>query len=1134
MLRFVINMDSEQKRNANSVRPFDSISPMPSRLKGPLEQIKESLDDIQRENFVLNGHMDAVLCCAINKEESQLASGSADKTIKIWKLKERIEQITLNGHESGVTCIDYHPDGSYLISSEKENGRIIVWNLKESKEEIRLEEHKGPVLSLIFNPRGDTFASGSQDTKIIIWDFWNREIKAVLHGHLEAVNSLSYCNNGSRLASGSSDKTIKIWNSFSNTEDTTIDNLDGKIRSVAFNPFNPQFLASLGSDNSICIWDLSVCKNIHSLKVLNDNIVSIAYSPNGINIISGSSGSTIRIWDVNEKEAEISIKGHSDIVQCITFFPRGKSFISTSSDRSIKIWNSQEHYEDSNALTSPTEIFSFALSKDMKILASVGRSRNVWIYDFPSGAIKKELQGHHDYILYTCFNCNDAYLASSSFDNSIIVWDTKTWSKHRQYFKTNTVTNAIAFSPDSKILAGGCDDMTITLWDFDTANVCGMLVGHTSAINSVQYSPNGLYLLSASDDFSVRLWNTNDNTQELKFIHGDSCEFGIFISNGKRIATSSGDQTVKVWNIHSGKEEYSFNMHLGTVRGLSASSDGEYLASISDDRTIKVWNLSTFKEEMTLNLNKDAGRSVYFAGDDSYLVNNCKFSIQLWSIKEKLRERKLLSHTKSLREVIFIGEMIATSSEDKTIKFWDLKTMELKSTMKGHTATVHSIAASPDRQLLASSSTDKTIRIWNIANGTTVGILKGHADRVTKVAFSPCGNILGSSSSDKTIKLWNVEKRTLIDTLYGHSLAVWSIKFIKKGDCLISVSDDKSIRIWDLKQGGFQEILGHLGSIITIDVSPDERFFSTGSSDKLLKIWNLEEKREEISFPGHKEAIWAVRYHPYGRFLASGSDDGTIRVWNIHEQREEYILRGIMFNGISFSENGEYLAGASADRALWIWFLGDSYHYSQQIIEKVNQSPLISESNGHSFGIQTNFQHFIRYYNVISNIKRKTFDQISVRSSGIRIGSSEFTPLHYFAYLGLSKPLELLCNSKCFIMKADAFGHSPLYYCITKKHRSCTDILLEALIALAEAQDKSLEFTTSFHSIRQDLNLIIRSSSKVLNSFLETLLYPRTSTVYSGAPIRSLPIRLYSTTPVPIIDKFIREMNIAKMMNLFH
>ena len=1115
-------MDSEQKRNMFSVKPFESISPMPSKKKGPLDLIQESLEDLQRENFILNGHTSAVLCCAINKEESQLASGSADKSIKIWNLEERIEQFTLKGHESDVTCIDYHPSGSYLISSEKENGTILLWNLKESKEENRFEEHKGPVLSLAFNPRGDIFASGSQDTTIIIWDFLKRNKKAVLHGHLEAVNSLSYSNNGFLLASGSSDNTIKIWNSFSNTEDTTIDHLSGKILSVAFNPFNFQFLASLGSDNTICIWDLIQCKIIHSLKVLNDDIVSIAYSPNGVNIISGSSGRTIRVWDVNEKEAGVSIKGHDDIVKCITFFPSGRSFISTSADRSIKIWNSQEHYEDSEFKTFG-EIYNFTISKDMKILAAVGKSMKVWIYDFPSGIVQQELQGHGNYCTNICFNYNDAYLASSCFDKSIIVWDMQTKSKYRQYYSNNAYIRNVAFSPDSKTLAGGCDDMSITIWDFDSTEVCGKLLGHTATINSVKYSSNGLHLLSTSNDFSGRLWSILDNAQELKFIHGDSCVYGIFISNGKKIATCSQDKTVKVWNLQSQQEEHSFNGHLGNVCGLSASSGGEYLASVSDDCTIKVWNLTTFKEEITINIHKDAGKSVHFTADDAYLVNNSKDSIQIWSIKEQLSVHKLLGHTKSLREVFFIGDIVATAAADSTIKFWDLKTMKLKSTLHGHSMTIWSISASSDGQLLASSASDKTIVIWNIANGKTVKTLTGHTHYVVKVAFSPDGKILGSSSYDKTIKLWDVENGTLIDTLYGHSQIVWSIKFIKNGEFLISVSDDKTIRIWNLKQKGFQELLGHFGSIISLAVSPDERFFATGSSDKLVKIWNLEERREEISFSGHTEAIWSVHYHPSGKFLASACDDSTIRVWNIQEQREEYILSGEVCNCTSFSGDGRYLAGAGHFKTLKIWFLGDSQKYNQQIAVNSNQSSQKAESNGQSFGIQTNFQNFLSYYNVLSNIKRKTFDMISTKSAGVRIGSYEFTPLHYLAYQGLSKPLGLLCNSKFFIMKADAFGHSPLYYSIKKQHRGCTDTLLEGLITLAEKEEKSLEFITSFHSIRHDLNLIILSSSKILNRFLAILLYPRMSTVYSGAPIKALPIRCYSKTPVPAINRFIRE-----------
>ena len=88
------------------------------------------------------------------------------------------------------------------------------------------------------------------------------------------------------------------------------------------------------------------------------------------------------------------------------------------------------------------------------------------------------------------------------------------------------------------------------------------------------------------------------------------------------------------------------------------------------------------------------------------------------------------------------------------------------------------------------------------------------------------------------------------------------------------------------------------------------------------------------------------------------------------------------------------------------------------------------------------------------------------------------------------------------------------------QHQKCTDLLLEYLISLGECEEKSMNFITSFHSIRNDLNVIILNSSKILGKFLSVLIYSRTSTFHSGTPHSSLPIRTYSDSPVPPISNF--------------
>ena len=610
-------------------------------------------------------------------------------------------------------------------------------------------------------------------------------------------------------------------------------------------------------------------------------------------------------------------------------------------------------------------------------------------------------------------------------------------------------------------------------------------------------------------------------------MHGDSICDAIFINNGNKIITASADKTIKIWNIQTRQEEFTFTGHLGTVSKIGCAADEVYLATASSDQTIKVWNLKTLKEEFTLNVKNDIN-AIAISADGECIANSCKNTIQFWSLKEKLKEFELVEHGQgiSIKDVIFIPNMnlAATAASDSLILLWDLESMKVKGSLQGHHGTVWSIALSPDGQNIASESDDRSIMVWNIKEEKPILTLTNHQESIYKVTYSPNGKYLASASKDKTIKIWDLIQKVVNLTLYGHLQDVWSVKFIKGGEYLISVSNDKTARVWDITKKSFQELHGHAGSILSLAVSPDEKYFATGSSDRLVKIWNIREMREEISFSGHEDAVSSVNFHYSGKFLVSSSDDCTIKVWNIYERREEYFIAGFLANAIAYSRDGKYLAGAGHNGVLKMWVIESSQNdILHQLSSEIDISALQMLDEGQTFGIKPNFQSFIPYYSVISHIKTKNYNQLSSKSIGIQIGTYGFTPLHYLAYLGLSKPLEIVCSDKRFIMKADSLGHSPLYYSIKKQHRKCTDILLECLITLGESEEKSLEFLTSFYSIRNALNLLIISSSKIVHRLLHVLMYPRINIIYSGTPISPLPIRYYSESPLPQITIFIKQ-----------
>jgi WD40 repeat protein/tRNA A-37 threonylcarbamoyl transferase component Bud32 len=268
------------------------------------------------------------------------------------------------------------------------------------------------------------------------------------------------------------------------------------------------------------------------------------------------------------------------------------------------------------------------------------------------------------------------------------------------------------------------------------------------------------------------------------------------------------------------------------------------------------------------------------------------------------------------------GRTLASGSDDKTIKLWDVQSQGEIATLTGHSNHVCSVAFSPDGRTLASGSDDKTIKLWDVQSQGEIATLTGHSSYVISVAFSPDGRTLASGSGDNTIKLWDVQSQGQIATFTGHSGSVNSVAFSPDGRTLASGSFDNTIKLWDVQsQGQIATFTGHSRSVNSVAFSPDGRTLASGSADKTIKLWDVQSQVEIATLTGHSNTVNSVAFSPDGRTLASGSGDNTIKLWDVQSQGEIATLTGHSnwVISVAFSPDSQTLASGSSDTTIKLW-----------------------------------------------------------------------------------------------------------------------------------------------------------------------------------------------------------------------
>jgi WD40 repeat protein len=280
---------------------------------------------------------------------------------------------------------------------------------------------------------------------------------------------------------------------------------NGSVESVAFSP-DGKILASGSRDDTIKLWDVATGREIRTLQGHTGDVNSVAFSPDGKVLASGSWDKTIKLWDVATGTLLRTLKGHTDYVRSVAFSPDGKVLASGSFDNTIKLWDVATGREIRTLSGHTLDVASVAFSPDGRILASGSVDTTIKLWDVATGALLRTLRGHTGIVHSVAFSPDGKVLASGSWEE-VKLWHMATGSVLRTLSGYTGWVRSVAFSPNGKVLASGSEDKTIKLWDVATGTLLGTLKGHTGWVESVAFSPDGKILASGSWDGTILLWD---------------------------------------------------------------------------------------------------------------------------------------------------------------------------------------------------------------------------------------------------------------------------------------------------------------------------------------------------------------------------------------------------------------------------------------------------------------------------------------------------------------------------------------------------------------------------------------------------------------------------------------------------
>jgi WD40 repeat protein len=551
------------------------------------------------------------------------------------------------------------------------------------------------------------------------------------------------------------------------------------------------------------------------------------------------------------------------------------------------------------------------------------------------GGVDRTFAGHSAGVTCCAISSDGRMLLSGSFDRSVRTWDLESGRAFSSMERHRKPVTTCAFSPDGSFAVSGSHDRTLKLWQVSTSSLLHSVHAHESWVRKVVFSDSGRFILSGCDG-ELKLWSSEDLSLVRSYPIPDgrlaTCGFG----RGDRIVVAVFESGLSIVLARESGETLAQTQH-AALTACAFDGASERLLAGSEDGRLRLYGIRAQTPVIEIEAHQGPITACAFAADQKRMLSVAADGIRAWNLLTGTRELGLRGHQAATHDIAVApgGALAVTASSDMTLRLWDLNAGGEQQANQGHSAAIVLLTPGSEDAQLLSVGADGLVLAWDTVTGEHRALQLGSTAPITMAVASRTRLCL--ARDDGTVEVVDKASGQATQTWAGPAVVALALdeercSFVRAEESSVAISalcmsafglvvarEDGELELWSFAEEAPLHLQGHSAVVDALALSPDGRRLVSGSHDRSLRVWDLEQGRCLATLRSPTAPVIQCLWTPVGT-VVSATVTGSIIVWDVETWtvRHEFSAHVEPVSGLSYLSTGE-ICSISEDRTLKLW-----------------------------------------------------------------------------------------------------------------------------------------------------------------------------------------------------------------------